>query len=47
MLRHLLVCCLVVYVGVATVFGAAWWFLYFEGGPQVTFHQLVCVIIYY
>src|SRR5215469_16545965 len=30
-----------VYVGVATVFGYAWWFVYYSGGPQITFHQLV------
>ncbi|RUP49158.1 SERCA-type calcium-translocating P-type ATPase [Jimgerdemannia flammicorona] len=28
------------YVGCATVFGYAWWFLYFSGGPQITFYQL-------
>lgn len=30
-----------VYVGCATVFGYAWWFIYYEGGPQITFYQLV------
>lgn len=30
-----------VYVGVATVFGYAWWFMFYEGGPQITWHQLV------
>ena len=30
-----------VYVGCATVFGYAWWFVYYSGGPQITFHQLV------
>lgn len=30
-----------VYVGCATVFGYAWWFMYYEGGPQITFHELV------
>ncbi|XP_065891297.1 calcium-transporting ATPase sarcoplasmic/endoplasmic reticulum type-like isoform X2 [Dysidea avara] len=29
-----------VYVGVATVGSAAWWFMYYEGGPLVTFFQL-------
>ncbi|KAI0315851.1 Ca-transporting ATPase [Amylostereum chailletii] len=29
-----------VYVGVATVAGYAWWFMFYEGGPQITFHQL-------
>lgn len=28
------------YVGAATVFGYAWWFLYNPAGPQITFHQL-------
>lgn len=28
------------YVGAATVFGYAWWFMYFSGGPQITFAQL-------
>ncbi|KAF9036582.1 calcium-transporting ATPase [Panaeolus papilionaceus] len=28
------------YVGCATVFGYAWWFLFYTGGPQITFHQL-------
>ncbi|EJD05979.1 Ca-transporting ATPase [Fomitiporia mediterranea MF3/22] len=29
-----------IYVGCATVFGYAWWFIYYSGGPQITFHQL-------
>jgi len=29
-----------VYVGCATVFGYAWWFMFYEGGPQISFHQL-------
>ncbi|KUI66000.1 Sarcoplasmic/endoplasmic reticulum calcium ATPase 3 [Cytospora mali] len=28
------------YVGVATVAGYAWWFMYYSGGPQITFSQL-------
>ncbi|KAI0807202.1 calcium-transporting ATPase [Fomes fomentarius] len=28
------------YVGFATVAGYAWWFLFYSGGPQITFHQL-------
>jgi P-type Ca2+ transporter type 2A len=28
------------YVGVATVAGYAWWFMYYAGGPQITFRQL-------
>lgn len=29
-----------VYVGVATVAGYAWWFVFYEGGPQISFYQL-------
>ncbi|EMC91448.1 hypothetical protein BAUCODRAFT_152707 [Baudoinia panamericana UAMH 10762] len=28
------------YVGLATVGGYAWWFMFYEGGPQITFWQL-------
>ncbi|KAH7889652.1 hypothetical protein F5I97DRAFT_1800705 [Phlebopus sp. FC_14] len=28
------------YVGCATVFGYAWWFVYYAGGPQISFNQL-------
>ncbi|KAF2725581.1 calcium transporter ATPase [Polychaeton citri CBS 116435] len=28
------------YVGLATVAGYAWWFMFYEGGPQVSFYQL-------
>ncbi|TKA50378.1 hypothetical protein B0A53_06275 [Rhodotorula sp. CCFEE 5036] len=28
------------YVGVATVFGYAWWFMLYEGGPQISWYQL-------
>lgn len=28
------------YVGVATVCGYAWWFIFYEAGPQITFKQL-------
>ena len=30
-----------VYVGAATVFGYAWWFMFYSEGPQITFWQLV------
>jgi Ca2+ transporting ATPase len=30
-----------IYVGIATVGGYAWWFTMYEGGPQISFHQLV------
>ena len=29
------------YVGCATVFGYAWWFMYSPNGPQISFHHLV------
>ncbi|OAX36610.1 calcium ATPase [Rhizopogon vinicolor AM-OR11-026] len=29
-----------IYVGCATVFGYAWWFIFYSEGPQITFHQL-------
>ncbi|KII89028.1 hypothetical protein PLICRDRAFT_40683 [Plicaturopsis crispa FD-325 SS-3] len=29
-----------IYVGCATVFGYAWWFIYYAGGPQISFYQL-------
>lgn len=28
------------YVGAATVFGYAWWFIFYEGGPQISFYEL-------
>ncbi|SCV69290.1 BQ2448_2310 [Microbotryum intermedium] len=28
------------YVGAATVYGYAWWFMYYSGGPQISFKQL-------
>jgi len=28
------------YIGLATVFGSVWWFLFYQGGPQLTFEQL-------
>ncbi|KAI0747936.1 calcium-transporting ATPase [Daedaleopsis nitida] len=29
-----------IYVGFATVAGYAWWFLFYSGGPQISFYQL-------
>lgn len=29
------------YVGCATVFGYAWWFVYYSEGPQISFYHLV------
>ncbi|KAF8266598.1 Ca-transporting ATPase [Lactarius quietus] len=28
------------YVGIATVAGYAWWFMFYENGPQITYYQL-------
>jgi Ca2+ transporting ATPase len=33
------------YVGVATVFGYAWWFMFYSFGPKISFYQLVLSII--
>ena len=30
-----------IYVGVATVAASAWWFMYYEQGPKLTYYQLV------
>lgn len=35
-----------VYVGVATVGAAAWWFVLYNGGPQVSYYQLVKISSY-
>jgi Ca2+ transporting ATPase len=35
-----------IYVGGATVFGYAWWFIYYAGGPQISYYQLVCLLSY-
>ena len=32
---------LAVYVGLATVAGFIWWFVYSEGGPKLTYSELV------
>nr|GAT43961.1 Ca-transporting ATPase [Mycena chlorophos] len=29
-----------IYVGGATVFGYAWWFIFYTGGPQISYYQL-------
>lgn len=34
-----------IYVGCATVFGYAWWFIYYSGGPQISFYQLVSLVL--
>ena len=39
-LRYLIVG---IYVGVATVAAATWWFTIYSGGPHVSFYQLVSV----
>ncbi|CAO3642164.1 unnamed protein product [Cunninghamella echinulata] len=28
------------YVGIATVFGYVWWFMFYTGGPQISYYQL-------
>lgn len=28
------------YVGIATVFGYVWWFVFYAGGPEISFYQL-------
>ena len=33
-----------IYVGCATVFGYAWWFVFYSQGPQISFYQLVNMI---
>lgn len=34
-----------IYVGAATVFGYAWWFMYNAEGPQISYYQLVSPIL--
>ena len=31
------------YVGIATVAGYAWWFMFYDNGPQISYYQLVRV----
>ena len=33
-----------IYVGAATVFGYAWWFMFYAKGPQISFWQLVSTL---
>ena len=35
-----------IYVGGATVFGYAWWFMFYSEGPHITFLQLVSFVVY-
>jgi len=35
------------YVGAATVGAAAWWFMYSEDGPEISYYQLVNYFILY
>jgi len=37
-IRYLIIGC---YVGAATVAGYAWWFMFYSGGPQISFYELV------
>jgi P-type Ca2+ transporter type 2A len=41
--RYMVIGC---YVGAATVGAAAWWFLKYSGGPQVSYYQLVRLSIF-
>ena len=34
-----------IYVGAATVAASAWWFMFYENGPKVSYYQLVRVIL--
>ena len=34
------------YVGVATVAGYAWWFMFYEHGPQISYYQLVRIHLF-
>ena len=36
-----------IYVGVATVAGYAWWFVFYKGGPMISFWQLVSSLCRY
>ena len=36
--RYMVIGC---YVGAATVFGYAWWFMFFSDGPHISFYELV------
>jgi Ca2+ transporting ATPase len=38
-------CVIGMYVGCATVGAYAWWFMYYESGPQITFHRLVTTLL--
>ena len=31
------------YVGFATVFGYAWWFMFYSQGPHISYSQLVSI----
>jgi Ca2+ transporting ATPase len=34
------------YVGIATVAGYAWWFMFYENGPQISYYQLVRIYLF-
>jgi len=36
-----------VYVGAATVAASAWWFMFYENGPKVSYYQLVSMRFLY
>ncbi|KAG5517863.1 hypothetical protein PMAC_000317 [Pneumocystis sp. 'macacae'] len=33
-------CIIGIYIGIGTIFGYIWWFIYYSKGPKITFHQL-------
>lgn len=35
-----------IYVGGATVFGYAWWFMFYEQGPKISFYHLVTYLMF-
>ena len=34
-----------IYVGAATVAASAWWFMFYENGPKVSYYQLVRAVL--
>ena len=34
------------YVGIVTVAGYAWWFMFYENGPQISYYQLVRIHLF-
>jgi hypothetical protein len=42
--KHILHNCFSAYVGLATVAGFVWWFVYSDNGPHVPYSELVYLI---